>query len=84
LLEKPFQFRVEQVPPEYGGTNKISYGIAERIQTWTLEEEEIYLEDRDEDEDFPMEEGEEDGTLLEEKREFQETLRTEMPDAMSV
>jgi hypothetical protein len=39
LLEKPFQFRVEQVPPEYGGTNKISYGIAERIQTWTLEEE---------------------------------------------
>ena len=90
LLEKPFQFRVEQVPPEYGGTNKISYGIAERIQTWTLEEEEIYLEDRDEDEDFPMEEGEEDGTLLEEKREFQETLQkekfatTSSGDAMSV
>jgi hypothetical protein len=89
LLEKPFQFRVEQVPPEYGGTNKISYGIAERIQTWMLEEEEIYLEDRDEDEDFPMEEGEEDGTLLEEKRE-EETLGKEKPattssgDAMSV
>ena len=77
------------MPPEYGGTNKISYGIAERIQTWMLEEEEIYLEDRDEDEDFPMEEGEEDGTLLEEKRE-EETLGKEKPattssgDAMSV
>jgi len=91
LIQPPFNFRIEQVPPEYGGTNNMSYGILERIKTWMLEEEEMYsefggVEDDDRSGDFegvkdsPMEEGED----AEEERIEDDKTTAASGDAMCV
>ena len=91
LIQPPFNFRIEQVPPEYGGTNNMSYGIVERIKTWMLEEEEMYSEfggvdDDDQSGDFegvkdsPMEDDEE----IEDERGEDDKTTAASGDAMSV